>query len=50
MAALALLPVAAIGHVVGLKAHALILKNDKLFKRVMGGLLIVVSVLGLLNV
>lgn len=50
MVALALLPVAAIGHVVGLKAHALILKNDKLFKRVMGGFLIVVSVLGLLNV
>lgn len=50
LTALALLPIAAIGHVAGLKAHALILKNDKVFKRVMGGLLIVISVLGLLNV
>lgn len=45
--ALALLPVAAIGHVVGLKAHERILQNDQLFKRVMGGVLIVISLLGL---
>lgn len=45
--ALALLPVAAIGHVVGLKAHERILQNDQLFKRIMGGVLILISLLGL---
>jgi len=47
--ALLLLPVAAIGHVIGLKMHDAILKNDQLFKRVIGGTLLVVGVLGLLN-
>lgn len=47
--ALALLPVAAIGHYLGLKAHDKILANDQLFKRVIGTTLIVISVLGLLN-
>lgn len=47
MTALALLPVAAIGHVLGLKAHEKILQNDQMFKRVVGGLLILVSLLGL---
>jgi uncharacterized membrane protein YfcA len=46
-AALALLPVAAIGHVLGLKAHEAILRNDRYFKRVLGGGLMVVSILGL---
>ena len=50
LTALALLPIAAIGHYAGLKAHQMILKNDKVFKRVMGGLLIIISVLGLVNV
>ena len=47
MAALILLPIAAVGHVVGLKAHDAILRNDRRFKRVMGGGLMVVSMLGL---
>jgi uncharacterized protein len=49
LAALSLIPVAAIGHVLGLKAHAAIMRNDLLFKRWLGGGLIVVSALGLLN-
>ncbi len=44
---LLLLPVAAIGHVVGLVFHQRILGNDVLFKRVLGTVLLVVSVLGL---
>jgi len=44
--ALALIPIAAIGHYLGLKAHNKILQNDQLFKRVMGALLIVICVLG----
>lgn len=47
LAALTLLPVAAIGHVIGLKAHDAIMKNDALFKRVIGGVLIIICVLGL---
>ncbi len=46
-AALALLPVAAIGHLVGLRAHAAIVRNDRLFKRIVGLGLIGVSGLGL---
>jgi uncharacterized membrane protein YfcA len=45
--ALWLLPVAAIGHVLGLKVHDALVKNDQLFKRVVGGGLVVVSALGL---
>ena len=47
LAALTLLPIAAVGHVAGLKAHDAILRNDQRFKRVMGAGLMVVSVLGL---
>lgn len=47
LTALYLLPVAAIGHVVGIKTHELILKNDQLFKRIIGGVLMVISLLGL---
>ncbi len=47
MSALLLLPVAAIGHFIGLKTHDAILKNDQLFKRWIGAGLIVVSLLGL---
>ena len=47
--ALMLLPVAAIGHYLGLKTHELILQNDQAFKRMIGGSLIVVSSLGLLH-
>lgn len=47
--ALMLLPIAAIGHFLGLKAHHYISKNDKTFKRWMGGGVAVISVLGLWN-
>lgn len=46
--ALMLIPIAAIGHVAGLKAHEFILHNNSLFKRVMGGMLLVVSSIGLI--
>jgi len=48
--ALMLIPVAAIGHFIGLKAHDKIIKNNELFKRVVGGVLIVISSLGLYNI
>ena len=44
---IALLPVAAVGHFIGLKTHDVILRNDILFKRVIGGMLVVVSGLAL---
>jgi uncharacterized membrane protein YfcA len=47
MTSIALLPTAAVGHYVGLKTHDFILQNDVLFKRVIGGVLILVSGLGL---
>jgi uncharacterized membrane protein YfcA len=47
LTALTLLPIAAIGHVLGLKAHNTIIHNDLLFKRWIGGGLVVVSFLGL---
>jgi len=47
--ALMLLPIAAIGHVLGLKAHNAIMRNDLLFKRWIGGGLVVVSLLGIIN-
>lgn len=48
--ALLMIPVAFIGHLVGLKTHDYILHNDRLFKRVLGGVLIVISSLGLWKV
>lgn len=50
LAALCLVPVAYIGHLLGLKAHEYIMQNDKLFKRVVGGGLVLVSSLGLAKV
>jgi len=47
LAALSLIPVAAIGHVLGLKAHHFIVQNDILFKRIVGVILILISGLGL---
>ena len=47
---LALLPIAAIGHVIGLKFHDMILKNDQVFKRVIGGVLGLISSIGLWQV
>ena len=46
--ALLLIPVAAIGHVIGLKAHDHIIKNDHLFRRILGVVLVVISTLGLI--
>jgi hypothetical protein len=47
--AFALIPIAAIGHVAGLKARQAINQNDLLFKRWVGAGLVVVSLLGLVN-
>ena len=48
--ALMLLPLAAIGHVIGLKAHEHIINaEDNKFKRVVGAGLVVVSLAGLVN-
>ncbi len=45
--ALLLLPVATIGHVLGLKAHDYILANDARFKRIIGVVLILICSLGI---
>jgi uncharacterized membrane protein YfcA len=45
--ALLLLPVAAIGHLLGLRAHDLLLRNEPRFRRWIGGGLALVSLLGL---
>lgn len=47
LTSLTLIPVAAVGHFIGLKTHDVILQNDVLFKRMIGGMLVVVSGLGL---
>jgi len=47
LVALTLIPIAAIGHLLGLKAHNAIMRNDALFKRWVGGGLVIVSTLGL---
>ena len=47
--AVMLLPIAGIGHFIGLKAHSLILQNDQIFKRVIGGVLIAICSIGLLS-
>ncbi len=47
LSALCLIPVAAIGHFIGLKAHQRILKNGLLFKRVIGAVLIIICAIGL---
>lgn len=47
LSALLLIPVAAIGHVIGLRAHDALMKNDQQFRRWIGAGLIVVSLLGL---
>lgn len=50
LTALVLLPVAAIGHMIGLKAHDRIMQNDQQFKRMVGGVLMLISLLGLSKV
>ena len=47
LTALSLLPIAAVGHYLGLKAHDSIVRNDALFKRWMGGGVVLISALGL---
>ena len=44
-----LLPIAAIGHVAGLKTHDFILQNDQFFKRIIGSILMLISILGLIR-
>lgn len=45
--AVILLPVAGVGHYLGLKSHDMILRNDVAFKRIIGSVLVVVSMLAL---
>ncbi|TCV90462.1 TSUP family transporter [Sulfurirhabdus autotrophica] len=45
--ALSLIPIAFIGHYIGLRAHETISKNDIIFKRWMGGGLVIISSMGL---
>ena len=49
LTAVALLPAAGVGHYIGLRTHERILHNDVMFKRVIGGMLMVVSGLALVN-
>ncbi len=44
--ALMLLPVAAIGHVIGIKMHDKILENDIIFKKFIGSVLVIICLLG----
>jgi uncharacterized protein len=46
---LILVPIVAIGHVIGLKTHEYLLTNDEGFKRVLGVVLMTICILGLLN-
>jgi len=48
--AVLLIPVSAIGHFIGLKAHEYIMHNDLLFKRIIGGVLTFISLIGLSSV
>ncbi len=50
LSGLVLIPVAAIGHVVGLRAHQMIMQNDKQFKRIMGVVLMFISLLGIYKI
>jgi uncharacterized membrane protein YfcA len=50
MTAVVLIPVAAIGHIIGLKAHDRILQNDQSFKRMIGIVLALISIVGLWNI
>ncbi len=47
---LMLIPVATIGHIIGLKLHDKIIQNDVLFKRWVGLTLLMISSFGLLKV
>jgi len=45
--ALLLIPIAALGHIVGLKVHTYLLQNDQTFRRVIGGVLFVICSIGI---
>ena len=47
---LMLIPVAALGHFIGLRMHERMIKSDAKFKRWMGGVLILVCMVGLMKV
>ena len=47
---LMLIPVAALGHFVGLKVHDRVIENDTIFKRWMGGALVLICIAGLTKV
>ena len=47
---LSLIPIAAIGHVIGIKAHQKIIENDQVFKKWVGSALLLISSFGLLKV
>jgi len=49
LTAIVLLPTAAVGHFIGLRTHDLILRNDVIFKRAIGGMLVIVSGLALFD-
>jgi uncharacterized membrane protein YfcA len=46
---LSLIPVAFIGHIVGIKAHQKIIENDQVFKKWIGSALLLISSFGLLK-
>ncbi len=46
VSAILLLPAAAVGHIVGLKAHEYMLRNDVAFRRILGGVLCLICLLG----
>lgn len=47
--ALLLVPVTAVGHVIGLKTHEYLLTNDQGFKRILGGVLMLICLTGFSN-
>ncbi|MFT7465702.1 MAG: putative membrane protein YfcA [Brevundimonas sp.] len=46
---LLLIPVAGLGHIIGLKSHDKLIKNDAKFKRWIGGALLLVCIIGLIK-
>ena len=44
-----MVPAAAVGHFIGLKTHEYILRNDAIFKRVLGAMLALICILGLVS-
>ena len=48
--ALVLIPIAAIGHVVGIRVHQKIIENDQVFKKWVGSALLLVSSFGMIKI